>query len=73
MRITKVGVKPELRAWKGRCNRCKSEATATRAEMTNIQYDPRDGYEFSWEKCPVCEAGPFNGMIFYETKDSVQS
>lgn len=68
MKVIKTGTKPEDREWRGTCRSCKSEATATEDEMKHITYDQREGGSFSWEKCPVCNAGGasgFGGMLFY--------
>lgn len=67
MKITVNKGDSQSREWRGACRKCKSEATAMEFEMTMITQDCRDGGRFSWEKCPVCGAGPFGGMIFYPT------
>jgi hypothetical protein len=36
--------------------------------MTAITHDQREGGSFSWEKCPVCKAGPYGGMLFYPVR-----
>lgn len=68
MKITKRNPLPEDKVWKAVCRNCKSEAEATEREMTNIITDPRDGLSLSWEACPVCNAGPDGGMLFYPWK-----
>ena len=71
MKVTKMGTKPNDKVWIGRCNSCKSEAEATTSELKHITSDFREGGQFSWEKCPVCEAGSatgYGGMIFYPKK-----
>lgn len=69
MRVTKIGPPPGDRLWYGRCSTCKSEAEANESELTGITHDQREGTSFSWEPCPVCEAGTklngYGGMIFY--------
>lgn len=68
MKITKDKQDPNIRIWVGTCRVCKSEAEAIQNELKNIMYDGRDGYTFSWEKCPVCQAGGnkgYGGMLFY--------
>ena len=68
MKVIKIGTKQEDREWRGTCRSCKSVATATEGEMNHITHDPREGGSFSWEKCPVCNAGDsrgFGGMLFY--------
>lgn len=72
MKITKRSLE-DGRIWIGRCRVCKSEAEAKQSEMTHVTYDMRDNISFSWEKCPVCEAGEessgYGGMLFYPKKD----
>lgn len=69
MKITKRGKPPSQRLWKGNCRKCRSEAEAFESEMTHITYDQREGGSFSWEVCPVCNAGKsdtgYGGMLFY--------
>ena len=75
MKVTKIGTKQEYREWRGTCRSCKSEATATEGEMKHITHDPREGGSFSWEKCPVCNAGGssgFGGMLFYPARASTK-
>lgn len=68
-------IKPRdpARVWLGRCRKCNAEAEAVESEMTNITSDPREGWRFSWEKCPECGAGAggwgqcWGGMLFHET------
>lgn len=62
MKITKRGV-PNWNVWEGRCSKCNSEAQATEDELTSIYRCQRNG-SHSWEKCPVCGAGPNYGMLF---------
>ena len=66
MKITKRGIPPGDRVWKGSCKTCGSEAEATRDEMTHINTD-FEGDEYSWETCPVCD----NTMYFYESEERV--
>lgn len=69
MKIIKRGKPPKERMWEGDCQKCRSVARATEAEMNHITFDQREGGSFSWEVCPVCEAGDINsgygGMLFY--------
>lgn len=68
MKITKRGKTINEKIWVGSCRVCKSEAEATENEMTNItENDYRNEGRFSWEKCPVCEAGKngYGGMLFH--------
>lgn len=65
MKITKQGIPKGDRVWKGHCHQCNSEADAKESELTGITHDHREGGSFSWEKCPVCSAGPYAGMLFY--------
>lgn len=69
MNITKRGIPPQERVWIGKCNKCGSEAEANQCELHNITDDPREGTQFSWENCPVCDAGDartgYGGMLFY--------
>lgn len=70
MKITHKGVPPGERIWKGECVSCKSRAEATQLELKNITHDQREG-SFSWEICPVCNAGNakgYGGMLFYPAK-----
>lgn len=66
MKITKKNVTHANPEWKGVCNACKSVAIAFESELHAIQMSTLDGRRFSWEKCLVCNAGPFGGMIFYK-------
>ena len=71
MEITKKGLPPKERQWAGRCRACGSEAVASQSEMNHIQHDQREGDSFSWERCPVCDAGSdsgYGGMLFYPKK-----
>lgn len=68
IRVTKRGNPPSERIWKGTCRACQSEGEALENELTNITHDQREGGAFSWEKCPVCGAGPYGGMIFYSPR-----
>lgn len=68
MKITKTETPKGERVWKGRCHQCNSEAEAMESELTAITHDQREGGSFSWEKCPVCKAGPYSGMIFYSPR-----
>lgn len=75
MKVIKTGAKPEDREWRGTCRSCNAEATATENEMKHITYDQREGGSFSWEKCPVCNAGGssgFGGMLFYPARASTK-
>lgn len=65
MKITKRGVPPQQRIWKGRCHNCATEAEASEGEMKNITADQREGTFFSREECPVCK-GP---MFFYPVRE----
>ena len=68
MKITFKGVPLPERVWVGVCRSCKSEAEASESEMTHITYDERELGSFSWEHCPVCDAGGvsgYGGMLFY--------
>ena len=69
MKITYRGVPAAEQVWIGTCRSCGSKAEATKAEMTNITYDQREGDSFSWEACPVCGHGAketgYGGMLFY--------
>jgi len=69
MKITKRGTPPDELSWAGRCRNCNSEAEANQSEMTHITHDQREGGSFSWETCPVCQAGDkatgYGGMLFY--------
>lgn len=66
MEVISRGVIPAERKWRGNCVHCRSEVTAVESELTNITYDQREG-SFSWEKCPVCEAGEsgYGGLLLY--------
>lgn len=68
MEITKRGTIPEERKWKARCHNCGSEAIANQSEMTNVTYNQREGDSYSWEKCPVCNYGPYGAMLFYPVR-----
>jgi hypothetical protein len=68
MKITKQNTPPDKRKWTGSCRACGSEAEAEQSEMTAITHDQREGGSFSWEKCPVCKAGPYGGMLFYPVR-----
>ena len=74
MKITKLGI-VKSKIWIGTCRSCLSEAEANESEMTHISSDQRDGGRFSWEKCPVCEAGAasgYGGMLFYPRTAATQ-
>lgn len=67
MKITKLRRPQSENLWKGTCRQCESEAEATKDEMTHIAYDQKQDETFSWERCPVCQAGGFygyGGMLF---------
>ena len=67
MKITKQGIPPGDKIWKGRCHTCNSEAEATGKEMTNIQSgDQREG-PYSKETCPVCK---MHTMYFYQVRNA---
>lgn len=69
MEITKRGLLPEERKWKGVCAYCGSEAKASEHEMGYIDYDSQRNTQFSWVKCPVCNrGGNRGGMLFYPAK-----
>lgn len=69
MRITKKGTAPSERLWSGKCHNCGSEAEAVGSEMTHVTEDQRENRPFSWEICPVCNAGSagngYGGMLFH--------
>lgn len=68
MKITKRGTPKAERIWKGKCSSCDTEAEATELEMKHIEYDQREQISFCWMTCPVCNVGPFNGLLFYPKK-----
>jgi hypothetical protein len=68
MKIIKRGTPPEQRIWYGKCRSCNSEIEAEQKELVNIQNDWREGTDFCWMKCPVCNAGNdtgYGGVLFY--------
>jgi hypothetical protein len=65
MKITKRNTPPDKIKWSGWCRACGSEAEAEQSEMTSITHDLREGGMFAWVKCPVCQVGPYGGMLFY--------
>lgn len=69
MKITKRGTPKTELVWKGSCRQCGSEAEAKESELTEVTWDQREGNSFSWEKCPVCNAGPYGGMLFYSPRN----
>jgi hypothetical protein len=69
MQITKRGTPRTEREWVGVCNACSSEATALESELMNIQPSDYKTKTYSWEVCPVCDAGrdksSWGGMLFH--------
>ena len=69
MKIIKQGTPKSEEIWIGTCRSCKYEVEGQRHEMNNIQYD-REG-DFSWNKCPVCNVGPYGGLLMYKAQESL--
>jgi hypothetical protein len=72
MKVIQQGIPKILTKWAGRCRACKSTVEATESELTGITEDVRDGGRFSWEVCPVCNTGPYGGLLLYPTKEGIQ-
>jgi len=68
MKIIKRGQTASERIWTGECRSCKSIVEGTESEMNDIQHDIREGGSFSWNKCPVCNSGPYGGLLMYPKK-----
>lgn len=63
--IIERGSPPEKRPWRGNCTNCRTKCKCLLADVRNITYDPKEGGDFGYITCPVCE----RDMIVYpETK-----
>lgn len=65
MEITKRGIPPGQKRWRGRCHTCGTEAAALEEELK-----PQDDYQsarrFARLDCPVCKMN--GGLLFYPEK-----
>jgi hypothetical protein len=69
--IVEKGTKHDNQKWVGSCRKCGSKAEGVRSDITNYNYDPRQNYEFSWEKCPECGTGGssgYGGLLMHPVK-----
>lgn len=64
MRVTKIGIKPSERLWKGTCYACKSEFEAYQHEIqSKIEHDARENTSFVREKCTICDNNLFLQLV----------
>lgn len=56
MKVTKKGVIPSERIWRGSCRRCRCEVDAVERELptSKIVHDQREGGAHCWMPCPEC-------------------
>lgn len=77
MKVISRGTPPSERIWSGTCRNCGSIIEALESELTNIEHDQREASSFSWEVCPVCNAGAgakgnYGGVLFYPRKSQMK-
>ncbi len=66
MKIIKEGTPPAKRQWRGNCHSCGTIAEAEESELKGIEWGNQlDPEPFCWMLCPICNSGPFNGLLFY--------